>query len=78
MRFGTHSLIIGQPPGIGAGKADGVSLIRNLCAEPADHKQFFIAGVGLYQPALNTAFQYSGEHQALRCRDVSADNAHVR
>ena len=75
MRFGTHSLLIGQPPGIGAGKADRVSLIRNLCAEPADHKQFFIAGVGLDKPALNTAFQYSGEHQALRCNDVSANKA---
>ena len=35
-----------------------------------------VTGIGLYKPALNTAFQYSGEHQALRCRDVSADKLH--
>ena len=35
-----------------------------------------VTGIGLYKPALNTAFQDSGEHQALRCRDVSADKLH--
>ena len=41
--------------------------------DPASNREGFVTGICLYQPTLNTAFQYSGEHQALRRGDVSAD-----
>ena len=50
--------------------------INDLCPYGSGFKQRFITGIGLDQSAMNTAFQYSGEHQTLRCSDVSADKLH--
>ena len=62
--LGQRPLCCGQRQRVGAQQARIVLPVGDLCAEPACHKQFRIAGVALDQPAGDAAFQHGGKQQA--------------
>lgn len=53
-----------------------IVIIGNLCTESSCFKECRIPCIGGNKPHLNTTFQHSNKHKALRCRDVSADDLH--